>query len=117
MQLVFKACKRLFAALPLAACIAGKVLVLHGGERSLFLSPRAMLQRVLMFVSSPQQLFPSNHTSHSCAGLFRKPEAVAKSKKRRRKPVSAAVDDVALGSLADLRNASKGGMDPSGVLS
>jgi hypothetical protein len=49
------------------------------------------------------------------SGLFRKPEAVAKSKKRRRKPVSAAVDDaVILGSLADLRAASKGGMDPSG---
>lgn len=48
-------------------------------------------------------------------GLFRKPEAAAKSKKRRRKPVSAAGDDVVLGSLADLRAASKGGMDPSGV--
>lgn len=76
-KLVFKACKRLFAALPLAACIAGRTLVLHGG-------------------------------------LFRKPEAVARSKKRRRKPVSAAADDVVLGSLADLRTASKGGMDPSG---
>ncbi len=32
MQVVFKACKKLFAALPLAACIAGKTLVLHGGE-------------------------------------------------------------------------------------
>jgi hypothetical protein len=48
-------------------------------------------------------------------GLFRKPDAAAKSKKRRRKPVSAAGDDVVLGSLADLRAASKGGMDPSGV--
>ena len=48
-------------------------------------------------------------------GLFRKPEAVAKSKKRRRKPVSAAGDDVILGSLTDLRAASKGGMDPSGA--
>ncbi len=34
MQLVFKACKRLFAALPLAACIAGNTLVLHGGGQA-----------------------------------------------------------------------------------
>ena len=32
LQVVFKQCKRLFAALPLAACVAGSTLILHGGE-------------------------------------------------------------------------------------
>ena len=31
-QELFKHCKRLFAVLPLAACIAGATLVLHGGQ-------------------------------------------------------------------------------------
>lgn len=71
---VFKQCKRLFASLPLAACIAKKTLVLHGG-------------------------------------LFRKPAALKRGKKRRRGGAEALLD---IGCLSDLRSSSKGGMDPSG---
>ena len=38
MQGVFKACKKLFGALPLAAVIAGQTLVLHGGVHPDYLS-------------------------------------------------------------------------------
>lgn len=53
--------------------------------------------------------------SRSHAGLFRKPEVPKRGKKRRRKAVAAAAGEVALGSLSDLREASKGGIDPSGT--
>ena len=48
-------------------------------------------------------------------GLFRKPEATSRAKKRRRKAVMAVGGAVTLGSLDDLRSASKGGIDPSGA--
>lgn len=44
LQDVFKVCKKLFAALPLAAVVAGKTLVLHGGNTLSITPCEAVLQ-------------------------------------------------------------------------
>ena len=69
---VFAACKKLFAALPLAAVVNKQTLVLHGG-------------------------------------LFRKQPTRSTGKAKRKR------DELVLGSLVDLKKASKGGLDPGGL--
>ena len=49
LQDVFKECKKLFAALPLAAIVAGKTLVLHGGNTL----PITPCEAVLQFTVTP----------------------------------------------------------------
>lgn len=77
---IYTACKKVFAALPLAALVADKTLVLHGG-------------------------------------LFRKP--VIRGAKRRKlafsRPIRKRQAPLVLGGLEDLRQSSKGGIDPCGL--
>ncbi len=61
---------------------------------------------------------PISRQLRASTGLFRKPEPKERARKRRRKALASALAPagaVTLGSLDDLRAASKGGVDPSGA--
>ena len=80
-QMVYAACRKMFAFLPLGAAVQQRTLVLHGGLY------RRNAQRIT---------------------------AASKGKRKRAVPSQCGVLEMTLGTLDDLRKASKGGQDPAG---
>lgn len=101
-QAVYQACKRVFSQLPLAALVAGRTLVLHGG---LFRKPRKGIKKRKRWGMEPE-----GTPRPSKGWLHRLPSG------GRHISYGRTVAAEQLGSLKDLRASSKGGMDPNGTL-
>ena len=88
---LYRACKRVFAALPLAAVVQGVTLVVHGG----------------LFRKPPPAPAPGSSK--------RKGKGKGRKRGRRAVPVELEEWPLVLGDLDDLRASGKGGADPDGL--